>query len=120
MNLDAANQVEYDLYLQWLNETAVRKISADLQEPERMLELRLKSLEIFHKLPMPSFWPEISDLNFDTLVYYAKPKTWSQTYANDREQVPDEIKATFQKLGIPEAEQKYLAGAGGQFDSTAV
>ncbi len=120
MNLDTANQVEYDLYLQGLTEETVRKISADLQEPERMLEQRLKSLEIFHKLPMPSFWPEISDLNFDALVYYAKPKTWSKTYMNDREQVPDEIKATFQKLGIPEAEQKYLAGAGGQFDSTAV
>lgn len=55
MNLDAANQVEYDLYLQGLTEETVRKISADLQEPERMLEQRLKSLEIFHKLPMPKF-----------------------------------------------------------------
>ena len=55
MNLDAANQVEYDLYLQRLNEIAVRKISADLEEPQRMLEQRLRSLEIFHKLPMPSF-----------------------------------------------------------------
>lgn len=55
MNLDTANQVEYDLYLQGLTEETVRKISADLQEPERMLELRLKSLEVFHKLPMPSF-----------------------------------------------------------------
>jgi hypothetical protein len=55
MNLDTANQVEYDLYLQGLTEETVKKISADLQEPERMLELRLKSLEIFHKLPMPSF-----------------------------------------------------------------
>ena len=55
MNLDTANQVEYDLYLQGLTEQTVRKISADLQESERMLELRLKSLEVFHKLPMPSF-----------------------------------------------------------------
>lgn len=55
MNLEQANKVEYDLYLQGLSEEHIRKISADLEEPERMLEQRLKSLEIFHKLPMPSF-----------------------------------------------------------------
>ena len=120
MNLDQANHIEYELYLKGLTEENIRKISADLGEPERMLQHRLKSLEVFHQLEMPKFWPEISDLNFDELVYYAKPKTWSPTYVNDRDQVPAEIKQTFQRLGIPEAEQKYLAGAGGQFDSTAV
>lgn len=54
------------------------------------------------------------------MVYYAKPKTGSPTYANDWDEVPEEIKKTFQRLGIPEAEQRYLAGAGGQFDSTSV
>ena len=120
MNLDQANHIEYELYLKGLTEENIRKISADLGEPERMLQHRLKSLEVFHQLEMPKFWPEISDLNFNELVYYAKPKTWSPTYVNDRDQVPAEIKQTFQRLGIPEAEQKYLAGAGGQFDSTAV
>lgn len=120
MNLDTANTVEYELYLQWLSEETIRKISNDLDEPQRMLDLRLKSLQIFYQLAMPDFWPEVSDLDFDRLVYYAKPKTWSVNYANDREKVPNEIKSTFQKLWIPEAEQEYLAGAGGQFDSTAV
>lgn len=75
MNLELANTVEYDLYLQGLTEETIRKISTDLQEPERMLEHRLKSLEIFYKLEMPKFGPSIDDLDFDQLVYYAKPKT---------------------------------------------
>ena len=120
MNLEQGNQIEYDIYLKGLTEETIRKMSADLGEPERMLNHRLQSLEIFKQMAMPNFGPDISDLDFDNLVYYAKPKTWTDTYANDWENVPEEIKSTFQKLGIPEAEQKYLAWAGGQFDSTAV
>lgn len=120
MNLDQANHIEYDLYIKGLSEENIRKISADLGEPERMLQHRLKSLETFYQLAMPEFWPEIGDIEFEELVYYAKPKTGSESYANTWENVPEEIKQTFQKLWIPEAEQKYLAGAGGQFDSTAV
>lgn len=55
MNLEKANQVEYELYIKGLSEENIRKISADLQEPEWMLDLRLKSLEVFYKLPMPDF-----------------------------------------------------------------
>ncbi len=72
MNLDQANHIEYELYLKGLTEENIRKISADLGEPERMLQHRLKSLEVFHQLEMPKFWPEISDLNFDELKIWKK------------------------------------------------
>ena len=88
MNLEQGNQIEYDIYLKGLTEETIRKMSADLGEPERMLNHRLQSLEIFKQMAMPNFGPNISD---------------------DWENVPEEIKSTFQKLGIPEAEQKYLA-----------
>jgi len=75
MNLEQGNQIEYDIYLKGLTEETLRKMSADLGEPERMLNHRLQSLEIFKKMAMPNFGPDISDLDFDNLVYYAKPKT---------------------------------------------
>jgi ABC superfamily ATP binding cassette transporter-associated protein len=75
MNLEQGNQIEYDIYLKGLTEETIRKMSADLGEPERMLNHRLQSLEIFKKMAMPNFGPDISDLDFDNLVYYAKPKT---------------------------------------------
>lgn len=120
MLLEDSNNVEYDLYLQWLTEDTIRSISKDLDEPEWMLDFRLHALKVFLDMPMPSYWPDISNLNFDELVYYAKPKTWSKGYLNRWEDVPEEIKATFEKLGIPETEKKYLAWAWGQFDSTAI
>lgn len=120
MSLDQANNVEYEVFLQWLNEETVKKISADLQEPEWMLEKRLEALKIFYELDMPHYGPKIHDLDFDKLVYYAKPKTGSKDYVNDWEKVPDEIKSTFEKLWIPESEAKYLAWSWGQFDSTAI
>ena len=75
MNLEQGNQIEYDIYLKGLTEETIRKMSADLGEPERMLNHRLQSLEIFKQMEMPNFGPDISDLDFDNLVYYAKPKT---------------------------------------------
>ncbi|MBF0932309.1 MAG: hypothetical protein HXJ92_02800, partial [candidate division SR1 bacterium] len=85
MNLEQGNQIEYDIYLKGLTEETLRKMSADLGEPERMLNHRLQSLEIFKQMAMPNFGPDISDLDFDNLVYYAKPKTGTDTYANDWE-----------------------------------
>lgn len=120
MELDKANSVEYELYIKGLSEDAVRAISRDLNEPEWMLEKRLESLKIFYSLEMPHYWPHISDLDFDNIVYYAKPKIGSKTYANDWNDVPEEIKSTFLKLWIPESEAKYLAWAWWQFDSTAI
>ena len=75
MNLEQGNQIEYDIYLKGLTDETTRKMSADLGEPERMLNQRLQSLEIFKQMAMPNFGPDISDLDFDNLVYYAKPKT---------------------------------------------
>jgi Fe-S cluster assembly protein SufB len=84
-----------------------------------MLEHRLKSLEIFHSLPLPSRGPSLEGLSFDEIVYYAKPKN-ADTFQTDREEVDPTIKEKFARLGIPEAERKYLAGAGGQMDSQNV
>ena len=60
--LETPNNIKYDVYLTWLTEDTVRKISADQKEPEWMLELRLKSLEIYNNMPMPKRWPDLSEL----------------------------------------------------------
>lgn len=109
-----------------LNREIVEEISRMKGEPAWMLEFRLKALEQFEKMPMPdelnSKWfsllpGDLSELNFDDITYYVKPserqgKTW--------EEVPEEIKQTFDKLGIPEAEQKFLAGVSAQYESEVV
>ena len=115
--LESSDKIAYELYLTGLTEDTVRKISADQKEPQRMLDHRLKSLEIFKNYSLPVWWPDLSKLNLNDIVYYAKPHKDHEWYANNREDVPKEIKEKFQRLGIPEAEQKYLAGAGGQYDS---
>jgi len=116
--IQSADHIHYEIFLNQLNEKTVKKISQEQNEPNRMLEHRLRSLEIFQKIKMPTRWPDISALNFDEIVYFAKPKQGYKGYANNREDVDPEIKAKFERLGIPEAEQKYLAGAGWQMDST--
>ena len=116
--LDTADSFKYAKQFKGLNEDVVRKISAELKEPEWMLEHRLKSLELFYKMPMPTRGPDLSDLDFNALVYYAAPE--QSELQNDREKVDPAIKDKFARLGIPEAEQRYLAGAGGQMDSEVV
>jgi Fe-S cluster assembly protein SufB len=101
-----------------LSEEVVRQISKDKNEPEWMLNKRLKGLEIFHKKPIPNWGPDLSDLNLDEIHFYLKPnasknsKTW--------EEVPADIKNTFERLGIPQAERNSLAGAGAQYESEVV
>ena len=100
-----------------LNEAIVRQISRLKNEPEWMLEYRLKSLKAFQKLPMPSFGPDLSSLDFDSYTYFTRlankeVQTWDE--------VPETVKNTFDKLGIPEAEQKYLAGVSTQYESEVV
>lgn len=101
-----------------INEQVVRQISESNKEPEWMLELRLKALKIYQDMPLPSWGPNLDKLNLDEIYYFAKPewaganKTWDD--------VPDTIKATFDKLGIPEAEKAVLAGVGAQYDSETV
>ena len=100
-----------------LTEEVVREISKLKNEPEWMLEFRLKSYEAFKQLPMPDFGPDLSFLDFDSYTYFTRS---SKKVEKDWEEVPETIKNTFQKLGIPEAEQKYLSGVTTQYESEAV
>ena len=100
-----------------LTENVVREISKMKNEPEWMLEERLKALEIFYSKPMPQWGGDLSELDFDEIIYYVKP---SEKQGRTWDEVPEEIKQTFDKLGIPEAEQKYLAGVSAQYESEVV
>jgi len=100
-----------------LTDEIVREISKMKNEPEWMLNYRLKALEIFYTKPMPQWGGDLSALNFDEITYYVKP---SEATQKSWDEVPEEIKATFDKLGIPEAEQKYLAGVSAQYESEVV
>ena len=100
-----------------LNEELVRRISGDKNEPEWMLQKRLEALHLFNKTPMPSWGPDLSSLDLSRITFYRKPEA-EQT--SNWEEVPPEIKKTFDALGIPEAEQKSLAGAGAQYESSVV
>lgn len=100
-----------------LSAAIVKEISAHKNEPVWMTEFRLKALEQFESMPMPSWGPDLSELNIHDIHYYIKPiegqkNVWSE--------VPENIKETFIKLGIPQAEQKMLAGVGAQFESEVV
>ncbi len=100
-----------------LDRDIVEEISKMKREPQWMTEYRLKALEIFEKKPMPNWGGDLSQIDFQDIYYYVKPtseeaKTW--------EDVPEDMKRTFDKLGIPEAEQKFLAGVGAQYDSEVV
>ncbi|MCQ6264083.1 Fe-S cluster assembly protein SufB [Fictibacillus sp. WQ 8-8] len=100
-----------------LTKEVVVEISKMKNEPQWMLDFRLKSLEQFYKMPMPQWGGNLKDLNFDDITYYVKPSEKSE---KSWDEVPPEIKATFDKLGIPEAEQKYLAGVSAQYESEVV
>ncbi|MCG3419652.1 Fe-S cluster assembly protein SufB [Oceanobacillus jordanicus] len=100
-----------------LTREIVEEISNMKEEPQWMLDYRLKALEHFYKMPMPQWGGDLSELNFDEIVYYVKP---SERQGRTWDEVPEEIKQTFDKLGIPEAEQKYLAGVSAQYESEVV
>ncbi len=100
-----------------LDEAVVRQISAMKGEPEWMLNFRLRALKHFEDRPIPQWGADLSDLDLDDIYYYVKPtdmegRTWDD--------VPETIKNTFDKLGIPEAEKKYLAGVGAQYESEMI
>ena len=82
-----------------------------------MLDFRLKALEHYMSRPMPTWGPELNELDLDNIFYYVKPTEKSE---KNWDNVPDDIKNTFNKLGIPEAEQKFLAGVGAQYESEMV
>ena len=100
-----------------LNEEVVRKISAMKGEPKWMLDFRLRAYKHYRERPIPNWGADLNSLDLENMYYYVKPtdvegRTWDD--------VPDTIKNTFEKLGIPEAEQKYLAGVGAQYDSEMI
>ena len=95
----------------------IKEISKQKKEPKWMLDLRLKALEIYNKLDLPTWGPDLSELDINNIATYVKPKTDIKTKWED---VPEEIKSTFEKLGIPKAERQYLAGVGAQYDSEVV
>jgi Fe-S cluster assembly protein SufB len=102
-----------------LNEKVVREISAQKDEPEWMLEFRLKALGIYNSKPMPKWGGDLSNLEnvLDEIYFYVRPQEKMERSWDD---VPSNIKDTFERLGIPEAEQKILAGVGAQYESEMV
>lgn len=100
-----------------LNEQVVRQISAMKGEPDWMLQFRLKALAHFQQRPLPTWGADISKLDLDDIYYYVRPTNESGQSWDD---VPETIKNTFDKLGIPEAERKFLAGVGAQYESEMV
>ncbi len=100
-----------------LSREVVEDISRRKGEPDWMLDFRLKALDHFYKRPMPNWGADLSGINFDDIFYYIQPaekqgRTWDE--------VPEYIKNTFEKLGIPEAERKFLAGVGAQYESEVI
>lgn len=100
-----------------LSEEVVREISSMKKEPEWMLDFRLKALRHFFNTPLPSFGPDLNFIEFDDYTYYIKP---SDMVENSWDDVPESIKDTFNRLGIPEAEKEFLAGVSTQYESEVV
>ena len=100
-----------------LTEDIVRRISEEKKDPDWMREFRLKALNLYDKIPVPDWGPSIEGLDMDNIVTYVRPKSDMRARWED---VPQEIRQTFEKLGIPKAEHEYLAGVGAQYDSELV
>jgi len=100
-----------------LTRDTVEEISGFKNEPDWMLQSRLRAYEHFLKRPMPVWTDGLDRIDFDKIVYYRKPSEREEKSWDD---VPEQIKATFERLGIPEAERKFLAGVGAQYDSEVV
>ena len=100
-----------------LSKETVIGISKMKDEPQRMLDFRLRSYEAFMKKPMPKWGPDLGKIDFQNIYYYAKASEKTEKNWDD---VPEDVKNTFDKLGIPEAEKKFLAGVGAQYESEVV
>ncbi len=121
---DIRSQFDFKDEIVYLTETkrglsreTVEEISAIKGEPEWMRQFRLRSYDHFLKRPMPTWGGDLSRIDFDRIVYYRKPSEREEKSWDD---VPEQIKQTFERLGIPEAERKFLAGVGAQYDSEVV
>ncbi|MGV8169376.1 MAG: Fe-S cluster assembly protein SufB [Candidatus Nanoarchaeia archaeon] len=118
-NLEKADKVKTIFRTEkGLTEETVRKISEYKKEPEWMLKKRLDSFKKYKEISMPKWGPSLKNLNLEEIHYFSIPEAKSN--AERWEEVPEQIKKTFDKLGIPEAERKALAGAGAQYDSQIV
>ena len=111
------NENDYYRIENGLTADIVKKLSKEKGDPEWMRNFRLKSLEIYNQLRVPEWGPSIDGLNIENIATYVRPNVKMQ---GDWDSVPQDIKDTFEKLGIPEAERKSLAGVGAQFDSELV
>ncbi|MDO4855981.1 MAG: Fe-S cluster assembly protein SufB [Limosilactobacillus gorillae] len=100
-----------------LTEDVVLAISREKNEPEWMRDYRLKAYRIYKSMPMPKFGPDLSELDLEHMLYYQK---MTDKKFRDWEEVPDDLKKTFDRLGVPEAERKYLAGSSAQYESEVV
>ena len=100
-----------------LTKDTVREISQMKEEPEWMLDFRLRAYDVFMKKPMPQWGGDLNKIDFQNIYYYAKASEKTEKNWDD---VPDDVKNTFDKLGIPEAEKKFLAGVGAQYESEVV
>ncbi|MSO47424.1 MAG: Fe-S cluster assembly protein SufB, partial [Thermoleophilia bacterium] len=100
-----------------LNEDVIRQISAHKGEPKWMLDFRLDAYETFLSKPMPNWGADLTGIDFDNIFYYLKP---TEHNARSWDDVPETIKNTFERLGIPEAERKFLAGVGAQYESEVI
>ncbi len=100
-----------------LDEGIIRAMSLSKNEPTWMLDIRLKAYEHFLARPMPTWGADLSEIDFDSIYYYIKP---SEREGDSWEDIPSYIKDTFNKLGIPDAEQKYLSGVAAQYESEVV
>jgi len=126
LNLDQDYKQKYGFYddikpvfqtERGLTRRVVEEISYQKNEPKWMRDFRLEAYEIFMSKPMPTWGPDLSGLNFDEIVYYIKP---TDRRGRSWDEVPEDIKRTFDRLGIPEWERKFLAGVGAQYDSEVV
>ena len=100
-----------------LTKDTVREISQLKEEPQWMLDFRLRAYDVFMKKPMPQWGGDLNKIDFQNIYYYAKASEKTEKNWDD---VPDDVKNTFDKLGIPEAEKKFLAGVGAQYESEVV
>ena len=117
--LDGSDSVVYaQMAKVWLDESVVRQISLSNDEPEWMLKHRLKSLEKYRTFSKPTWWPSLEELDLESIYYFAKAEGGGD--AKSWDDVPEAIKNTFDRLGIPEAERAMLAWVGAQYDSEVV
>ncbi|RKW22050.1 Fe-S cluster assembly protein SufB, partial [Candidatus Gracilibacteria bacterium] len=111
-----SDDIDYTIEVEpGISEKTVRQISASNKEPAWMLDFRLQALKVFEQKELPKWGPDLSKLDLDSIYYFAKPKGAGNN--KKWEDVPEKIKNTFDRLGIPEAEKKALAGVGAQYDS---